>query len=779
MTKLRNKIVLALLALCLAVTAVLFVACGGDDSSNDANVTYTVTVNKDGAPVKGVKVTVKNGALSYAPKTTSADGKVTFKLVKSDDYTVELSDLPEGYEVPAGAAFTFSDDRSLTVNLAEKFAYKVKLVNPDGSPFTAEGVSVGICINGNCLEPVEIDETGLARIDAAKNDYHIKVFDLPAGYAYECDGDAYAVHQTDEGTYIYDGDENTYVSLSATVNEQTVTIYPVNVLDFATMTAMTDAEIDNYNDDIRKIDGYKAYKIKANIAVGETAYYTFTADINGYYDLYAVGYDQSIMGYKINPNFLLGDTDAPNNGWNFSYIFGYGDVTAVKGNRYYVNVTNRATTTALELEFIVATPAASSTAITGATATTTVKAAINKAGANAVIALTPAAGASYRLTLQGEGAIKCVDSLENAEAATFADGEYEANAKAEYKFTEDLVSLGYTAYFAVSVKGEYPAAIDVRVDKVADLADTYNTKTTPETLATYDAPEGTELMPVPLDGTAELVLGNDGYYHYGTTDGPVVMVILTEQLDSVRFRGGAVAYIEYYTLGVNPYVVDVTTGTDAADLSKGKTYDDYRELLRGFKDYKYDSQNNAIIPNPDDITVEKYYAKYVNEDGACPLTADLKNILQIITNQILANKNLSLLPAADDENVWMFACYYYGEQQQADPIVGEYECDLGETKYVLTIDKNGSFNVKEVTEDEEYTIASGAWNKSDGGEYSFSFNPSEGYTYTMTYADGEFTYDDGMGPLVFAKAEQTVTDAIVGEYAPDEMSPNQSHLIVS
>ncbi len=756
MTKLRNKIVLVLLALCLAVCAGLFVACGGDDNKNDANVTYTVTVNKDGAPVKGVKVTVKKGTLTYAPKTTGDNGKAEFKLVKSDDYTVELSDLPENYESPA-ASFTFPADRNLTVNLAEKFAYKVKLVKENGDPFTADGVSVGICtFAGNCLEGVAIDENGVARIGADKGDYHIRIDGLPAGYAYESDSDGYSVYRNEEGLYVYEGSDDTHNCLSETVTEKEITIYQVNALDLANMTAMTDAQIAEYNDQSRTITGAKAYKVQATVPGESTVYYSFTAEYSGKYRLYAIGYDASIVSYRINPRFLLGDTVASGSGWFNAYGQ---EIDAVKGNRYYINITAQAAQ--LELEYILTTPEASRDAITGAT---TVKATINKEGANAIIALTPTAGASYKVTLQGEGAIKYSLTESEMEEATFADADYKANAECAVKFTEDLVSLGYTVYFAVSVKGEYPATIDVKVEKIANLTNTFNNKTTMETLDTYDAPEGTELIPVPLDGTAELVLGDDGYYHYGAADGPVVMVILTKALDSARFGGGVVAYIEYYTNNmVNPYVVDVTSSTDRDDLTKGKTFDDYRELLRGFKDYKYDSQNNARVPDPDDITVEKYYAKYVNDDGACPLTADLKNVLQIITNQILANENVSILPAADNENVWMFACYYYDVPQEADPIVGDYSTEDG--AYTLSVTNNNQFVIMEVGEDEEYEYASGTWSK-NGDAYTFTV-PNDVFETVITYANGEFTLTDVFNedPLVFKRAGQSETDAIVGDYS--------------
>lgn len=790
MTKLRNKIVLVLLALCLVACLGITVACGGgDDNKKPDNkpVTYTVIVKMDDAPVKGVTVTVNKGGVSYAPKTTGEDGKVEFSLAKADDYEVKLDNLPENYEVPEGTSLKFPADRNLTVNIAEKFAYKVKLVNKDGDPFTtddAEEVKVGICtLSGNCLEAVEPDANGLARIEATKGDYHIKVYDLPVGYAYECDSNGYSMHQSDEGTYIYEGADNTYNSLSATKNEQTITIYSVNVLDFATMTAMTEDEVAEYNDWSRTITGAKAYKVQAEIPAGETAYYTFTAECTGTYMLYPIAYQSVLTGYKINPRFLLGDTVASGSGMFNEYGQ---NIETVKGQQYYINITNKSTTTKLELEFILTTPVASTATLNGAgTASVT----LYKENAFAVIEFKPTIGAAFKATVQGD-TVAAVDYSDveyyetNANDVFWDDSVYQAGAEVEFKFTEDKV--GGTVYLAVAAQAnaaDYPVTLNVKIEKIRDLANTVNTVTTEATLAKYNRPANKELVPLPFDIDAEneLVKGEDGYYHYGE-DGPIVMVMLTGDLDLDRFSaGGKLVYMELYTNGrVNPYVVDVTDWEDRMDLTKGNTYDDYRELLRGFKDYKYDKQNNASVPNADDILVEKYYAKYVNEDGAYPLTDELIDILKIIAYQQQVE---GLLPMIENyENLWMFACYYYDDYLEPDAIAGEYKfvkfmqydewedtyyvTKVGDEKrgwdqetqsvvisayaeddYKLVVNKRGNYTIYQKGF-EGYDVANageGTWSKT-GENYSFII-PNFVENWNEDYS--EVTYEDLVYTVMF------------------------------
>ena len=68
-------------------------------------------VSKGGLPLSGVTVYVHSGDgynLCALPEITDENGVVTFLLETSDDYSVELDDVPDGYEVKGGQT---KDDR--------------------------------------------------------------------------------------------------------------------------------------------------------------------------------------------------------------------------------------------------------------------------------------------------------------------------------------------------------------------------------------------------------------------------------------------------------------------------------------------------------------------------------------------------------------------------------------------------------------------------------------------------------------------------------------------
>ncbi|MDE6617587.1 MAG: Ig-like domain-containing protein [Clostridiales bacterium] len=723
MTKLRNKIVLVLLALCLAVCAGLFVACGGD-TPQDNSVTYTVTVKAGDSAAEGVKVTVKKGSTILGkPVTTGVDGKAEFSLAEDAGYTVTLDDLPRGYKVADGAELKF-DGRNLTVTLEEMPAsYTIKLVNYDNTAYTAAGVLVGICTveSNNCLELVEPDANGIVKIyDATKTDYHIQIKGLPAGYAFESDG-TYAIHQNASGNYTQSNGTAmvpVYTELTDTVVEQTIKIYPVNVIKLTDDIKISDAELES---DYWYVDGMAAYKMDIAVEANSTVYYEYTADYSGDYYFYSDKPDE--LTCKLNESFLLGDSHLSGNG-----MFNP-PVTLEKGKKYYLNVTNNGDEK-VTAETILSTPYATYTTVTGAG---TVKAESNKQGKNATIELDPTAGSTYKLTVNGNGAIKQVDSETMVEYTEFDDADYTDSKEVTVKYTEEMQG---NLYFAVSVKADsYPAAVEVKIEKIG--THTNNTIVVNPTNLTKTADNDDffkELAPVALDAT--VVKGTDGKYHLGSETGPVVYVNLMGAISPVRyqFNNRPLVYMEQ-AVEVHPsyFVFDTTSDADKAATDKGNTYKDFRIALRGFDDYKIEGNNLSI---PVDLA-ENYYAKNVNSDDVYPLDDTLKEYLE--------------LAAPELGTEWLFACYYYTDYAEPDAIVGEYETEDGQ--FVLTIQKFGEFTIIDKDDALSY-YELGTWTKSDG-EYLF-----EGQYGEMIYVDGSFIYSDWMGDLTF----EVPADPIVGEY---------------
>lgn len=727
MTKLRNKIVLVLLVLCLAVCAGLFVACG-DDAPKDKSVTYTVTVMAGDTAAEGVQVTVKKGsAILGTPKTTGSDGKAEFKLAEDAGYTVTLADLPRGYKLADDAELKF-DGRKLTVTLEEKpVSYTIKLVNPDNTSYTTAGVLVGICTveSNNCLALVAPDASGTVKIyDAEKTDYHIQIKGLPEGYAFESDG-TYAIRKNNDGQYREsNGSEMVpvYVELTDTVVEQKIMIYPVNVIKLTDDKKLSAEELDG---DYADVEGMSAYKMNIEVEANSTVYYEYTADYSGAYNFYS---DNGDLVCKLNESFLLGD----------SYLSGTGmfisPITMEKGKKYYLNVTNYGEEKATA-EAILATPYATYSTVTGAG---TAKVEINKQGKCAVIELEPTAGSTYKLTVNGNGAVKQATSSYAAENLEFEDADYTNSKELIVKYTEDME--GMSLYFAVSTKGNVPASVEVKIEKIGTHTNqTVVVQAANLTQTADNDDENKELIPVALNAT--VVKGDDGKYHLGNATGPIVYVNLTGDMSVSRYPHNLYPLVEMEmaAMGNNTFILDATTQADIDNPNKGKTFKDFRTALRGFDKYKYGPSGMT----PSEKTTENYYAKYVNGDGLYPLDDTLKELLELAAPD----------PLLDTE--WLFACYYYGDIVAPDAIVGEYETE--DRQYTLTVEKFGGFYIQERGEYNYYEY--GTWTKS-GEAYTFVCKDAYDLGTELTYADGSFTYDDGWDKLIF-----TVADPIVGVYS--------------
>lgn len=621
MTKLLKRLVVpSLIAFCFAVCACLFGACVNGGKPEDNAVKYTVTVQFDETmPAGGVDVQLSKGSAKFPKKTTDANGKAEFELAP-DGYEVALSNLPEHYGVPEDASLSLTaETRDLTVTLAKKFAYIVKLVNPDGTAYYADGVTVGVCTilasggTGNCLTPVALERGGVATIeDVDKGDYHVKVEGLPANAKIECDADGY-----------YTGK-----NFSATETEMEIKVYTVTPVTEA--TPMTDAE-------------KTAYRFKVNLAKDAIAYYSITPEFDGEYLIYRKSGEAS--NYLFNEEFTL-----TADGLGLFSVLPYMQA----GKTYFLNVYNDGDAAA-DFEFVIEAPAASYT-VTDKTGE--VEVTVTKQGAKATIRFKPAAGAAYKVTGPAD-----------IDTSIIVGSPHEAfakNAVCTARFTEDMV--GSELYFSVAVSDEtqFPVSFKVKIEKTADLVNTTAVKRVTETLTKFEEQEGT-LTEVPVDGTAVLVYNDtDKFYHLGTADGPVVVVMLTGSLGERSFaydEEATLAYIDKADrFGMYKLVYDVTV--DKTSLTAGNAYDDYRVMLRGFADYNLvPSQLGYDYEIPENIAEEHYYVKYVNKDGVYPLTKELEAFLKGF-----AAENAGCMPNdAADGSEWLFACYYYETQVPPPP----------------------------------------------------------------------------------------------------------------
>lgn len=715
MTKTKKRFLLiTILTLLFTLVAGIFTACGGN---TDSTITYTVTVKTDETTfAQGVRVALGKGGASFGPKTTDANGKAEFTLAP-DDYTISLSKLPEGYSVAAGTDLTLTPEkRDLVVTLEEAFAYKVYLVNENGTPYYAAGVMVGICtLEGNCLTPVSLGADGLALCPAQPGDYHVQILGLP-------------------DTVTFDKDENGYYTgknFSATDTEMTITIKSKPAAEEVTAkTPMTAAEKTEYakkNPNYTPDNALLAYHFEKELAVGETAYYSITPTIGGDYRIYK---DE-------NASYLYNDTtfQTGNAGNGLYSAF----PVLRKGTTYYFNVSNTGMRQ-ITAEFVVESPAATSVKVAATSATVELE--IVKEGANALIEFSPIRGASCKFTAldSASASLLACASLYQAEHAEHADGSFSQGAECSVKFTEDLI--GSSIYLSVAVKSSsYPVSVRIQVTQIANIKNTTTALKATETLSPFADQTGKQLTEVPFDGSATLYFDTtNGFYRLGSAQGPVVVVKLTQKSGRFNLNGGLV-YLEEGNerMSANPYLVETTSAEDKADLTKGNTYDDYRILLRGFGAYDYEPNNSggytAVKPV---IAEQNYYAKYVNSDGVYPLTKELEAFLKGFAK----NYADSIVSGAEEGCEWLFACYYYTDETESgetDVIVGSYESTDG---FTLTVSKDGTYSVAEASEGGSVK-ESGTWEKTGENTYTFTWTASNAvYNITRNAQTGALTWVD-------------------------------------
>lgn len=752
MRKTRKWLIIsAVLALCISVCACLFAGC---IDTPDNTITYTVNVQTDTeAPASGVKVQLRKGNASIGDAaTTGADGKAVFQAAP-DDYTVRLT-APLPYAVPQDANLTLTEaNPTLTVKLEKVFVYTVNLVQPNGDPFYANGVSVGICDdNGTCLTPVEIGANGVAMIKADPANYHVQVLGLPA---------TSKIKTTKINDVDYYADDN----FTAQKNEMDITVYSATVL--TDLTPMSDAEKLAAFPYDTAAQQRTAYKTSVELAAGEVAYFAIKPEIEGEY---TISYNYAVSFLSDGTEMTLGKEGGYlSTTLNCNPAYDY----------YYFKAVNN-TEEAATAEVAVAVPYSTYLTQSGKGADTTVT--VGKANTNAIIAFSPTEAGTYTISATGAQVIVSASNKTQSEviATAPADSDYTNNPSTTHLVYTSKV--GATVYIAVTAKAaSYPTTVGVKIEKTGGVTDTSSTASVEETLTTYTKPADKELIGVAMDGTATLVYNEtDKFYHLGTADGPVVVVNITGELEEERYWAddevATLATLDGLT-GINGMYI-ITTQTEV-----GEDTVDYQTFLRGFTfdDYEVRQQGWKTVYVAPTTIAETSYAAHVNEDGVYPLTQELKVFLEKF---YAANKE-TIDYATLAEDAWLFACYYYGEPSEEEPtvddvIVGEYKFvkmtdnegatiqvgdekssynmmtgqmetrEIGDNEYQLVVTKNGTFaiNIFNVDWEEYDEEKSGTWQKSESGVYSFTIpngmlNPDD----TMSDLVYTITFDDAAGTI--------------------------------
>ena len=755
MTKTCKKILTSVfLALCFVVSALAITAC----DKTPKTVTYTITVQDENGPRKGIGVQIGQGGNIYDDlERTDSNGIARFEL-PPDDYEVTLSFLPDKYSVPETASLTLTKDKhDLTVTLERDFALTVKLVQPNGEPYYHEGVEVVICRldTGSCLAAEPIDEFGVAvKENPPKTSYHAKVDGLPDNVTYVKDDQGYFIGESEDVT----------ATLTPTERVITITIYPVMKLDL-TKTAMTSNEKTefakkslnaSYTVNLQTLEA-RAYS--CSIPAGSTQYFALTPTMSGVYHILttnSVSYStMSAGGY-----------------------FGIGYFVYEAGVTYVFTAQNNGVSEATA-EFVVISPRSSYVSYTGNVDANgkSFPLVVGSANTNAIFAFTPTQAGKYTFEASALSNVSIGFDSEHYynEPDEFCAASESETLKDSVEFTVYPEAVGITHFFTVSVNaatGDFPVDVSTVIKKTGNVNDETKNVSVTETLVKPETPTSKELHGIPMgNGTQALLQYDDTAkaYRYkpngNADDGYIVYVKLTKSIDKTRFAEGvSLAYID--KSGKIAVTYAFTENNPSGD---GRITTDYRWFLRGFKDYKYEATmtgTTATIPSV--LEQSNCYANYVNEDGVYPLTQELYDFLKLFYAKNAAGAAdeffgsaipfLNCIPSAyrTSDSAWLFPCYYYGEIEETDAIVGEYEfvsktesgttTSVGDTKeewqgggqvtkedYKLVIE-DGTFAIYELLSGEydSNPILAGTWSK-NGETYTFTDDSWMSIVYTVTF----------------------------------------------
>lgn len=147
---------------------------------------------------------------------------------------------------------------------------------------------------------------------------------------------------------------------------------------------------------------------------------------------------------------------------------------------------------------------------------------------------------------------------------------------------------------------------------------------------------GKQLTLVEVDGSATIVLGNDGYYHVGSVDGPVLLVNLTKTISRVG---------EKPLNMLDSYII---SGADN-------------------KLYNYSG-------------IMTHYSSYANDDGVYGVNEDLYKFLKAFAG--------TWITATASNNDWLIPCQYYAEAltpSDSDLKVGANSFEYNNTIAELTL----------------------------------------------------------------------------------------------
>ena len=209
----------------------------------------------------------------------------------------------------------------------------------------------------------------------------------------------------------------------------------------------------------------------------------------------------------------------------------------------------------------------------------------------------------------------------------FAYAEPEGNSNTyvlSYETAGPTVYIGVSGDCTLTVEKTGDADLTGDIDSIAWTK--YENKVEPEEFTFTGDKDKLEYIDVTDDVKDTVVLGTDGYYHFGSANGPIVYVNVGDKMPY------GVSLIEAYSYGRIRIIRFNADGTVKEKIDYNEAFVDYYSCL--------------------------------DKDGLYPLTDDLKEILQSVGeangwyDDAVLGYYLFGKVEVDKANAWMFACCY-------------------------------------------------------------------------------------------------------------------------
>ena len=620
MKKAWKKIAALIAVTCLALCGLILSACGGDSQAD-----YSVSLTRpSGAAVVDAKVIFTPDAKDKAAveAVTDENGKCTVRLYTDMDYTVTADNL--GNFILQTRKIHTKKGEDIELKVVLPITYTFEVTGPEGADLSNITVSYSATVDGERTPLGQTGEDGKLWAMREPTDGYAFITP-PEGYVYnenyvtKC---PYIMSSLRPQTITFELIRHEQLSLDTTMSGEEINAFQTESKN-TVFKAMMESSVRNAYSFRKTADDAEAQKVYSFRAAEAGEYWVF-ANYAGEYML------------SVSDNLNLNGQNALN---STSGSFDHFSVVCEEGTTYYLYA--QADTAQHDFQFVIVSPQERNETLVTAEGDAELSILENLP---AIIRFMPSVAGEYTFTTESDVKIEVISNSYVVDSSDNGTLKIEVTAGNLVYGDGSPSHISWQLRFtALDANPVYPLNINVHITRENIIEYTLQVKVVEvtEKLTKYEDQKGT-LTAIGVNGTTgQIVKGADGYYHYGSENGAVVVIKLKGEIDvfypEVKFEALDESY-EFYRFHKS---------TD--DEKHIYYHENYAKFLRGYLAYGDDKNASG-----------EYYLKYVNSDGVYPLTDELITFLKLV-----ADRNSSFFGTCVStytmDSLWLFSAYYYAE----------------------------------------------------------------------------------------------------------------------